>query len=78
MLICSTDKYAELRDKVGVTDFTTDPTRRFGLMAQINAFSAKIYGLSNNELEHVLKAFPSTSLKKLKESTLDEFSLLQN
>ena len=45
------------------------------LEAQINACSAKIYGLTREELEFVLGIFPivEPTLKKL---TLDEFSLL--
>ena len=76
MLICTTTEFTKLRKEVGVSEFVTDPAKRIYLQAQINACTAKIYGLTQTELEFVLETFPSDELKHLKELTLDEFSLL--
>lgn len=75
MLICTTDEYKKLRDKVGISEYVTEPSKRLALEAQINAYAAKIYDLTREELEYVLELFPSVD-KNLKDLTLDEFSLL--
>lgn len=75
LLICTTEKYAKLRDEIGISEFVTEPERRLVLEGQINACAAKIYDLTKDELEYVLEMFPSVD-EKLKELTLDEFSLL--
>ena len=74
-LICVTDEFAKLREDVGIPEFVTEPDKRLALEAQINACAAKIYDLTRDELEYVLGSFPSAN-KKLKDLTLDEFSLL--
>jgi hypothetical protein len=74
-LICTTDEFTKLREEVGITEFTTEPDKRLALEAQINACAAKIYDLTRDELEYVLELFPSVD-GKLKDLTLDEFSLL--
>jgi hypothetical protein len=73
-LICTTKDYDKLREEVEISEFVTDPNKRLGLEAQINACAAKIYGLSKDELEYILKLFQGN--EKLKELTLDEFSFL--
>ena len=75
MLICTTDEYAELRNNVGISEFVTDPTKRIVLQAQINAYTAKIYELNQADLEYILAIFTIED-PKLKELTMDEFSLL--
>ena len=75
MLICTTDEYAKLSKEVGVSEYVTDPAKRMVLEAQINAYTAKIYGLTREELEYVLELFPSVKVKELKDLTLYEFSL---
>ena len=75
MLICTTDEYAKLSKEVGVSEYVTDSAKRMALEAQINACVAKIYGLTIEELEYVLESF-SSEVKKLKDLTLDEFSLI--
>ncbi len=73
-LICTTDNYTKLREEVGISEFVTDPEKRLALEAQINAYTAKIYDLTKDELERVLELFQGD--EKLKELTLDEFSFL--
>jgi hypothetical protein len=75
-LICTTGDYEKLRNEVNVFKFVTDPEQRLSLEAQINAFAAKIYNLTRKELEYILELFPSDKQKRLRELTLDEFSLL--
>ena len=75
MLICTTDEYAKLREKVGILEYVTEPEKRLVLEAQINAAAAKIYDLTKEEFEYILESFPSVD-KKLKESTMREFLLL--
>ena len=75
MLICTSDNYSKLRDEIGISEFVTDSEKRLVLEAQISALAAKIYDLTTDELEYVLKMFPSVN-KKLKDLTLEEFSLL--
>ena len=85
-LICTTDEFVELRNEIGVADFVIDQDERIGLMAQISAYAAKIYDLSEDELKHILETFPGTvggtltieEMKKIKELTLSEFFLLKN
>ena len=76
MLICTSDKYSKLRNEVGISEYVTEPSKRLALEAQINAYAAKIYDLTKEELEYIFELFPSVD-KKLKELTLDEFSLIQ-
>ena len=75
MLICTSDKYSKLRDDVGISEYVTEPSKRLALEAQINAYAVKIYDLTKEELEYVFELFPSVN-KKLKELTLEEFSLI--
>jgi len=75
-LICTTDEYSEIADKLGISEKVLEPQKRLGLEAQINAFSAKIYGLTKEDLEFILENFPIVD-KKLKELTLDEFTLIK-
>ena len=76
MLICTSDEYSKLRDEVGISEFTTDPSKRLTLEVQINACAAKIYDLTKEELEYVLESFPSVD-KNIKDLILDEFVLLK-
>jgi hypothetical protein len=76
MLICTTDEYKELRNKIGISNFTTNPVHRLTLEAQINAAAAKTCDLTKDELNHIFKKFPSDKLKPLQDLTLEEFSLL--
>jgi len=75
MIICTTNEYEELRNEIGISEFVTDQPKRLALEAQINACTAKIYGLNSEEFEYILEQFPS-SIKNLKDISLDEFLLL--
>ena len=75
MLICTTDEYAKLRDEVGVSEYVTEQSKRMVLEAQINAYAAKIYGLTSEELEYILGTFPIVK-QELKDLTLEYFRKL--
>jgi len=74
-LICTSDKYSELQKLINVSESVTEPSERIALEAQINAYVAKIYDLTKEDLDLILENFPIVN-KKLKELTLDEFDLL--
>ena len=74
-LICTTKEYVDLIKVVDISNPVSDPEKRLGLESQINALSAKIYGLTKEDLEFILNNFPIVD-KKLKDLTLDEFDLL--
>lgn len=76
-LICTTDEFSRLGKEIGVSEFVTDSSKRIALEAQINAYAAKIFGFTKKDLEYVLSTFPIVD-KKLKELTLDEFSLIES
>ena len=85
MLICTTDEFADLRDKIGVDEFENDNDRRFSLITRINAAAAKIFGLTTEQLEQILQSFPQSknqhkrspdwvNSSDLQKAILDEFS----
>ena len=74
-LICTSKEYMPCLDKLGISQGENDPEIRLTLEYQINAYSAKIYGLERNELEMILQNFPTLD-SKLKDTTLNEFDLL--
>lgn len=60
-LICTTPEYDELACEVGLGDHhagVTDPVERAKLQAELDGLVAHIYGLSQDELHHILGAFP--------------------
>jgi len=76
MLICTSEKYSELRKKTNIQDYVTEPSKRLAVEAQMNACVAKIYELTKEELEFILQIFTIED-KNLKDLTLDEFDLLK-
>ena len=75
-LICTTDEYSDLRKDVGVSEPVVKPEERLKLEAQINALSTRIYNLTKEEINFILKYFQVED-EKLKELTLNEFLLLK-
>ena len=76
MLICTTDEFKKLRDEIKISEYVLEQPKRLALEAQINACTAKIYNLTKEELEYILKSFSSQN-KNLKDLTMDEFLLLK-
>ena len=60
-LICTTPEFDDLSRQVGMNshkDGATGAARRAGLRAELDALVAHVYGLSENEFAHILRAFP--------------------
>ncbi|TEU18425.1 MAG: hypothetical protein E3J21_06070 [Anaerolineales bacterium] len=58
MLVCTTPEYDDLKDELGISRGVTDPEQRRRLMAEIDAYVALIYELTEEELRHILTRFP--------------------
>ena len=76
MLICTSDKFLNLRDELKIPEYVTEPSKRLALEVQINACVAKIYDLTKEELEYVLETFPSVD-ETFKDSVLEEFLMMK-
>jgi hypothetical protein len=74
-LICTTPEFDPLKKELKIKKSVTDRNERQTLMAQINAYVAKIYDLSKSELEYVLSTF-SVKNEPLKQLVLEEFNKL--
>lgn len=62
-LICTTDEYADLWEEVMGTPWSaeegaTDPAHRARLRAELDGLAAHLYGLTEEELAHILSTFP--------------------
>ncbi|MBU9672725.1 hypothetical protein KQ939_05965 [Planococcus sp. CP5-4] len=65
-LICISSEYDELAKEAGMSGFEegiTDPEKRQLLQNQIDAYVAKLYGLSRQELIYILSTFESSKHK---------------
>ena len=74
-LICTTEEYLNIKKNLTISDNVIEPEKRLLIESQINALSAKIYNLSNKELETILDNFTIVD-PRLKEYTLLEFNSL--
>lgn len=60
-LICTTPEFDDLAKEVGLGSHkygVTDESERQRMKNEIDAYVAKIYGLTRTELEHILSSFP--------------------
>jgi len=57
-LICTTKEYDALKKELEVKESETDESKRKLLIAEVNAYAAKLYNLSRDEFEYILSAFP--------------------
>ena len=71
-LICTTNEFLNLCEPIGMDDHIVESEGRLILESQINALSAKIYGLTKEDLELILKNFHIVD-EKFKKLTLEEF-----
>jgi len=77
-LICTTDEFEELRKELEEQGFEIEGNKsREQLRAELDAIVATIYGLSEEELKHILSTFPLVK-EEVKRKVLEEFSLLSN
>lgn len=74
-LICTTPEYDDLAAEVGLGSHAagvTDETERAKLRAELDAMVAHLYGLTEDELTHILGTFPLVAQEQ-KDAVLAEF-----
>lgn len=73
-LMCTREDFAELAEQanIAVEDALTDPTGRAKARAEIDAIVAHLYGITDEELQHILKSFPHVDAG-VKEHVLETF-----
>jgi len=74
-LICTTKEFDQLKKELQIKNVYQKPEDRLNATAQINAYVAKIYDLTREELEYVLETFSSKN-DELKQKTREEFEKL--
>jgi hypothetical protein len=75
-LICTTDEFEELRKELEEQGFEIEGNKsREQLRAELDAIVATIYGLSEEELKHILSTFPLVK-EEVKRKVLEEFRRL--
>lgn len=74
-LTCTTSEYAKLREDVGIDFAVVNENDRKIVQAQIDALVAKLYGITESELAHILSKFPIVD-EKTKELVLQEYEKL--
>ena len=77
-LICVTPEYDALAATVGLGDHhagVTDPAARNAIRAELDALVAQLYGLSEEELAHILTTFPNVEQAQ-KSAVMDAFRAL--
>lgn len=71
-LVAITDGFEELKKAVGVQHALINETERTQARAQLDVAVAKLYGLTKQELEHILSQFPIVE-ERQKRMVLDAF-----
>ena len=73
-LICTSPEYDDLRAELDLSGFKnlTDLKNREQLRAELDAIIAHLYGITETELEHILKTFPIVK-EEVKNKVLVEF-----
>ena len=74
-LICTTSEYDEIKNELKLKMVTTNEEDREDLMAQINAYAAKICGITKDEFEYILSTFPIVDAK-IKQQSLSQYEKL--
>jgi hypothetical protein len=74
-LICTSKEFNDLKNEIGLKESITEIESRQLAKAKIDAYVAKIYSLTRNELNYILDTFPSVE-KLEKILVLDEFDKL--
>jgi len=74
-LICTTSEYNELKKELQIKHISTEPNERQKLIAQINAYVAKIYDITRSEFEYILSTFPIVD-DEIKQQVLLEYDKL--
>lgn len=76
-LICTTEEYDQLKQELHIEKSYTEQKDRLEIMAEINAYAAKIYDMNENEMKYILSTFPIVK-NELKELILEKFLKIMN
>lgn len=74
-LICITDEYKLLRKECNISNYKTDQIDRNNIIAEINAYTAKIYDLTRDEFKYILNTFPLVK-SEFKDLVLSKYDLI--
>jgi Alw26I/Eco31I/Esp3I family type II restriction m6 adenine DNA methyltransferase len=72
-LVSITNEFSSLKSEIGMVSQITDEQDRQIIKAKIDAIVAKLYGINEEELKHILSQFPLVD-NKIKELVLREYS----
>jgi len=79
-LICTTPEFDELAEEAGIRHGVTDPELRQLIQNQIDAYVAKIYGVSREEFLYILTSFKTPKHKenaeKIAQGVIEQFDIL--
>ena len=57
-LVCTTNEFSELKKEAGIQVSITNENERRMIRAQLDTIIAKLYGITKDELKHILQQFP--------------------
>ena len=72
-LVATTSEFSALKNEFGMLSPITDEQDRELIKARIDALVAKLYGINEEELKHILSQFPLVG-QKIKDRVLQEYS----
>ena len=78
LLICTSLEFDELAKEAGLKGYeeaVTNPEERAQLRAEMDAIVAKLYGMTEEELEYILSTFPIVK-EEQKKRVMEEFGRL--
>jgi len=67
-LVCTTKEFDSLKSELQIKDSITEQSKRDEAIAQINAYVAKIYDITKEELEYILNTFPQKELERIRKN----------
>jgi len=71
-LVATTGEFEQLKKEIGIPHGITEENDRLLARAQLDAMVAKLYGITKEELAHILEKFPIADAKQ-KEAVLREY-----
>lgn len=74
-LVATTNDFSKLKSEFGMISPVVDEQDRQSVKNKIDALVAKMYGINEEELKHILSQFPIVD-NKIKEQVLNEYSRL--
>jgi len=76
-LICTTSEFDSLKNELNIQTIVKNEIERKNVISKINAYVAKIYDLTEEELKYILKTFKIVE-DEMKNNILIEFKKLNN